>query len=302
MGSSRAGRAAEAPADRLDATTVYSIARSGKRSVLRRRRAYPHSGARPPIPFTPELRNRRTTSDHIADALRAAINSGQLADGAELNQVEIAGHFGVSRVPVREAMRQLQAEGLIDASAHRRAVVRGIEIDTLREAYELRALLEGRLAAGRRAEPRQSPARPPRRAQQRAERGERPHALPGAEQPVPHDELYEVSDRPLAQEFVESLRQRSERYVQMWSRGRGLNRGRQVAREHAAIVRLARQGDAAGVQRAVEEHIQHTLDAVLALHEQQPVNRRRRRRRVAAARRRAPSPTGLSDRGRTPRV
>lgn len=225
----------------------------------------------PPIPFTPELRNRRTTSDHIADALRAAINSGQLEDGAELNQVEIAGHFGVSRVPVREAMRQLQAEGLIDASAHRRAVVRGISIDTLREAYELRALLEGRLAAA--AVPKLDRARLERLAAlNRALRESRDHTRYLELNSQFHNTLYEVADRPLAYEFVESLRQRSERYVQMWSKGRGLNRGRQVAREHGLIVRYARAGDAAAAQRAVEEHIQHTLDAVLALHEDQLPN------------------------------
>ncbi|MEO3868820.1 GntR family transcriptional regulator [Nonomuraea sp. B12E4] len=44
---------------------------------------------------------------------------GALADGEVLNQVAVAEHFGVSRVPVREAMRQLQAEGLLSVEAHR---------------------------------------------------------------------------------------------------------------------------------------------------------------------------------------
>lgn len=165
-------------------------------------------------------------------------------------------------------MRQLQAEGLIDASAHRRAVVRGISIDTLTEAYELRALLEGRLAAA--AVPNLDRARIDRlSALNRELRETRDHARYLELNSAFHNTLYEVAGRPLAFEFVESLRQRSERYVQMWSRGRGLNRGRQVAREHALIVRLARAGDAAAVQRAVEEHIEHTLAAVLALHEDQ---------------------------------
>lgn len=222
----------------------------------------------PPIASTPELRNRRTTSDHIADALRAAINGGQLEDGAVLNQVELAEHFGVSRVPVREAMRRLEAEGLIDASAHRRAVVRGLSLARLSEAYELRALLEGHLAAA--AVPKLDRARLDRLAALNRELREAPDHVRYLEiNGRFHSTLYEAAERPLALEFVDTLRQRAERYVQMWSRGRGLDRGRQVAREHAAIVRLARAGDAEGVRGAVEEHIEHTLKAVLELHEDQ---------------------------------
>jgi len=57
-----------------------------------------------------DLSDRRITADYVADALRQAIHRGDLADGAVLNQAALAAHFGVSRVPVREAMRQLQAE------------------------------------------------------------------------------------------------------------------------------------------------------------------------------------------------
>ena len=59
---------------------------------------------------------RKTTTDYLAAALRTAIYDGQFADGEELNQVELAQFFGVSRVPIREALRQLQAEGLVQIS------------------------------------------------------------------------------------------------------------------------------------------------------------------------------------------
>jgi DNA-binding GntR family transcriptional regulator len=71
----------------------------------------------------PELTDRRTTSDQIADTLREAILTGEFDDGEELNQVALAKHFNVSRVPIREALRQLQAEGLVTAKAHQRTVV-----------------------------------------------------------------------------------------------------------------------------------------------------------------------------------
>src|SRR4051812_19252575 len=93
----------------------------------------------------PTLSGRRITADYVADDLREAIQSGALEDGAVLNQAALAAHFGVSRVPVREAMRQLQAEGLIDAEAHQLAVVRGLSLERIGEIYDNRALLEGYL-------------------------------------------------------------------------------------------------------------------------------------------------------------
>jgi DNA-binding GntR family transcriptional regulator len=95
----------------------------------------------------PSGRARKTTADHIADALRAAIYDGQFADGEELNQVGLARYFKVSRVPIREALRRLQAEGLVSDAAHRRALVIGLDLGQIVEAIEIRAVLEGHLVA-----------------------------------------------------------------------------------------------------------------------------------------------------------
>ena len=97
------------------------------------------------LSLDPALRERKTTSDYIADALRAAIYDGQFADGEELNQVELAGYFQVSRAPIREALRGLQAEGLVSSVAHRRAVVIGLELTEIIELIEVRAVIEGYL-------------------------------------------------------------------------------------------------------------------------------------------------------------
>ncbi|WP_183340280.1 GntR family transcriptional regulator [Conexibacter arvalis] len=213
----------------------------------------------------PELRHRRTSSDYIADALRDAINGGQLEDGAVLNQVELAEHFGVSRVPVREAIRRLEAEGLVEAAAHRRAVVRGLSLDRIAEVYELRALLEGHLTE--QAVPNFDRADVERLNElNRQLREERDHARWLELNAAFHETLYAPAGRPTALELVDSLRQRGERYVQMWSGGRGLERTSQVAKEHTAIVRCVRRGDAAGARDAIVAHIEHTRDAVLKLH------------------------------------
>lgn len=88
--------------------------------------------------------------DDIAARIRARIMNGELAIGKPLRQAALAAEFGVSRTPVREALRQLQNGGLIEMQPHRGAVVRVPAPWEVRQAYEVRAELEG-LAARRAA-------------------------------------------------------------------------------------------------------------------------------------------------------
>jgi len=81
--------------------------------------------------------------DDTAAAIRARIMSGEIPIGAQLRQAELAKTLGVSRTPVREALRQLQTGGLIEVVPHRGAVVRVPAPWDVRETYEVRAELEG---------------------------------------------------------------------------------------------------------------------------------------------------------------
>ena len=80
--------------------------------------------------------------DDIAAKIRARIMAGEIPIGAQLRQAELANDFGVSRTPVREALRQLQTGGLIDVVPNRGAVVRVPAPWEVREAYTVRAELE----------------------------------------------------------------------------------------------------------------------------------------------------------------
>lgn len=207
--------------------------------------------------------DRRITADYIADALRTAIHRGELPDGATLNQAALAAHFGVSRVPVREAMRQLQAEGLIDTTAHRLAVVRALDLDRIVEIYELRAMLEG--FAIERAIPQM--AREQLAAARKLARqmeGERDHARWLELNAAFHALLYEPSHAETTLELIRQLRVRGERYVRMWSQGSGIHRPEEVGVEHAEILRLVEAGDAPAARRAVERHIAHTRARLVA--------------------------------------
>lgn len=78
----------------------------------------------------------------IESVLREAILDGRLPRGTALRQQELADLFGVSRMPVREALRQLEAQSLLNVVQHKGAVVAPLIADNAIETYALRSLLE----------------------------------------------------------------------------------------------------------------------------------------------------------------
>ena len=85
---------------------------------------------------------RQTTTELVADELRNRIISGEIGEGEPLLQESLASDLGVSRIPLREAMRQLEAEGLVTLTSHRGGVVSVLSMDQIRELFEIRACLE----------------------------------------------------------------------------------------------------------------------------------------------------------------
>jgi DNA-binding GntR family transcriptional regulator len=83
-----------------------------------------------------------TAQDLVLASVRKAILSGVLAPGARLRQEELAEVFGTSRIPVREALRALEYEGLVTSEPHRGFTVTALDADDVEEVYDLRILLE----------------------------------------------------------------------------------------------------------------------------------------------------------------
>lgn len=84
-----------------------------------------------------------TAQELVLAAVRSAILAGVLAPGARLRQEDLADVFGTSRIPVREALRALEYEGLVSSEPHRGFTVTSLDADDIEEVYELRILLEG---------------------------------------------------------------------------------------------------------------------------------------------------------------
>jgi len=89
-----------------------------------------------------ETAERRALVDKLASDLQQRVLSGDIPSGTRLRQSALAAEFGVSRTPIREALRKLQAGGLVELQPHRGALVRGLSAREIRDAYEVRAELE----------------------------------------------------------------------------------------------------------------------------------------------------------------
>ena len=91
------------------------------------------------------IRNMRETSlaKLVREDLLEHILKGQLAPGDRINEPDVAKRLNVSRVPVREALRELESSGLVVSRKHAGVFVRAIEAQEVRDLYEIRSLLDG---------------------------------------------------------------------------------------------------------------------------------------------------------------
>jgi DNA-binding GntR family transcriptional regulator len=89
----------------------------------------------------------RVLRQDVLEALRSAILANRIKPGSRLLEAEVATRMGVSRAPVRESIRQLEQEGLVEFFPHRGAVVIGLPEDEIDAIYELRAGIEARAIA-----------------------------------------------------------------------------------------------------------------------------------------------------------
>lgn len=87
-------------------------------------------------------RDKQTAQDLVLTSMRDDILSGALPPGAKLRQEKLAERFGTSRIPIREALRALEYEGLVRSSPYRGFTVTELDGDDIEEVYDLRVVLE----------------------------------------------------------------------------------------------------------------------------------------------------------------
>ena len=202
----------------------------------------------------------RTMTGQITSRIRAKILTGVYAPGAPLLQDSIAAEFGVSKIPVREALVQLKSEGLVDIFAHRGFQVRPLlaaevqEVFNLRLAIEPEAVAKGtKLASALDQENAQS-ALAALNASLAA--GELQHS--GDLNSAFHLALIVPHCQPVTAEVLHRLHTMAQRYVQLHLKPKG--RIKRATQEHAALLEVWLGGKARQACDRARAHIEETRD------------------------------------------
>ncbi len=203
--------------------------------------------------------------DKVIEELRQAILSRRLKPGERLVEGRLADELGVSRNPVREAIRVLTTEGLVEVTARRGASVLAMTDEEARETIEVRALLEGqnaRLAARRRDENILARIAAVLNKGTEAVAAKRYDLLPGLNQQF-HNELAAAGRNRLLADLLKRLRERTamlfaptdpERQARTWE-------------EHSGILRAIIAGDERSAATLAAEHVMRAgADFLSTLH------------------------------------
>ncbi|EEX11479.1 transcriptional regulator, GntR family [Ruegeria lacuscaerulensis ITI-1157] len=208
---------------------------------------------------------RQSLPDAIASDLRERILSGDLAEGETIRQEALAEDYDVSRMPVREALKQLDAEGLVQLTNNRGARVTRHSLSEIGEIFDLRSLLETDLF--RRAIPRMTQS-DFARCEQLLDQMEASYDANdvsrwGALNYRYHAALYAAAGRGLTNELLHRVSLQSDRYVRMHLSV--MHQREPARREHCELLRLARKRQVDAACALLARHIGRTKDQLLQL-------------------------------------
>lgn len=207
----------------------------------------------------------RTMAQVATDELRRRILDGAIGAGEPLRQSALAEELGISRIPLREALLQLEAEGLVRINAHKGAVVSDLTTEEVDELFDLRAAIEPMLL--RRSAPRLTP-----------EDFRMMHLLLdeysrelqvenvkrwGELNTAFHRLLYRHAERPRSNTLVFNLLQECDRHTRLHLSMAGARD--RAEEEHRALLALCEQRQFAAAARLLKAHILNVATSLNAL-------------------------------------
>jgi DNA-binding GntR family transcriptional regulator len=201
----------------------------------------------------------RALYEEVAELLRERIFRQELRPGSWIDELKLAEEYGISRTPLREALKVLATEGLVTMKLRRGAYVTEVSERDLAEVYHLLALLESDAAsvAAERASPQQMRELQDLHHRLAAASGEREEFFRINE--AFHRKLLEVADNRWREQMVADLRK-----VMKLNRHHSLLKAGRIDEslaEHAAIMQALEQRDPAGAGARMREHFRNGLEA-----------------------------------------
>jgi len=199
-----------------------------------------------------------TVAEQAADAIRRKIIGGELPEGFQLRQDALAAELGISRIPVREALVQLEGEGLVRIVPHKGAVVSEMSIEEISELFMLRSLLEPLLL--KKSAPKLTPADFAQLDAILAEYKEELHAQHPARwgelNTRVHNLLMSRADQPRTSAIVTTLLRQTDRYTRL-QLSLSAESCRRAEAEHEELVQLCKTGEVRAAASLLKRHIEH---------------------------------------------
>jgi DNA-binding GntR family transcriptional regulator len=215
---------------------------------------------------------RQSLTSAVADKLRDRIIRGEIPEGSQLRQDAIATQYKVSRIPVREALRQLDAEGLITIVPNRGAVVPALSPDDIEELFSIRALLEPEvlgLSIPRLTEHDFSEAEAVLRRYVSELRREDHVSAWGRLNWQFHSILYSRAEQPRFMAIIRNVNNSGERYTRLQLYlTHGIKRANE---EHHQILELCRKRDVAAACTLLRQHIRYAGESLKQALEQKRI-------------------------------
>jgi DNA-binding GntR family transcriptional regulator len=207
----------------------------------------------------------KTRTQLVVETLREKILSGEIKAGQPLRQAALAEELNVSRIPVREALLQLEAEGLVTFEPHKGATATELNASQVDELFELRAMLEGDLLAS---------SIPNLSSEKLAEATDilaKLNKALGKENAANtwselnsdyHNCLYSGANRPQTQDLVNTLNKNADRYIRMhllWAGGIS-----KAESEHNELLDLCKARNVEKAVAVLKQHILGSRDEIKA--------------------------------------
>ena len=201
----------------------------------------------------PRISGDKAASYYIANVLREAIYRGILHDNEQLLQNQLAARMGVSPIPLREALKQLETEGLVEFRGRRGAIVSGLTLEDAREIYDMLTWLECGAMKVSFDMISNALIQEEEKLLDRMEKEEDPVKWRDMNV-LFHAALYEPADRPLTLDIIAKLRRQVDRYI----RNHLDSMRKESEDQHREILAGVKAHDLPRTLRSLEDHLVNT--------------------------------------------
>ncbi|KIY38677.1 GntR family transcriptional regulator [Pseudomonas sp. 10-1B] len=209
----------------------------------------------------PEKHRHKTAMGFVVESLREAILSGAIAEGTPLRQEELALKFGLSRMPIRDAIRQLEAEGLVTYEVHKGASVAVMTIADIAEIYDMRIMAECTALDFSFDNIVESDFTSLHEIISEMEIITEPHLLSELNEKF-HYMLYSKAERPRLLALIKSLHDSVDRHLRFLLTN--LDYHRQSQLDHRNILSACERGDRVAAQQYLARHLSEGRDSIVS--------------------------------------